>query len=305
MAIGIQDRRRPFTQIDDLIILDTSLTMKAKMAYVVLAQHASKEAICWPSVKRIAELAGTSVGSIKRGLKELVDAEYIGREERVRDDGGQTSNLYILIDLHNHPNKEQIFPPDHNDPPPRSHRSTPPDHNDPRTILNKNQINKNNNTDDNNCKNMVNPNTIDQKTKNVVVTNHEKTKDKNTEADKPSTKVDKLKEKYVAITSHNDTNFIDKLIIDYSEEQINDKLDLLKEYSNRNQVENAPGFICSALKNNYNLAECESQAKRNSIAVREKTEQQLKELKSVEFNEGWDRAARQSLEEMRGIVHKV
>lgn len=298
MAIGIQDRRRPFTQIDDLIILDTSLTMKAKMAYVVLAQHASKESICWPSVKRIAGLAGTSSRSVNRGLKELADAGYIKCERRTRDDGGKTSNLYILIDLHNHPKNKHVFPMRHNVTSPPANMSHPSRHNGARTTLNKNQINKNNNTNGNNCKNMGSP-TIEQKSNNVVVTNHEKTKDENTEADKPSTEVDKLKEKYVAITSHNDTSFIDKLILDYPAEQINNKLDLLKEYSNRNQVENAPGFICSALKNDYTLAECESQAKRNSVAVREKTDRQLEEMKGVEFDERWDETARQSLEEMR------
>lgn len=108
MTDQIQDTRRPFTTVDDLIITDTDLSWKAKVVYLVLAQHSNNKTFtAFPSYKRMGKLSGSSESSAKRGVKELLSKGYIKKKRRFKENGSETSSLYYLIDLHKHPkNKE-------------------------------------------------------------------------------------------------------------------------------------------------------------------------------------------------------
>lgn len=51
---------------------------------------------CYPSQKRIAELAGVSIRTVQRTLESLKSKRLISWEPRILEDGQQSSNLYIL-----------------------------------------------------------------------------------------------------------------------------------------------------------------------------------------------------------------
>ena len=108
--IEIKDKRRTFTMVDDLIVDDEELSWKAKVVYLVLANYSDNTSgECWPSVKSITKKAGTSRSSVEKGLKELADKDYILRKKRFRENGSQTSSLYILIDLYNHQRNKEVY----------------------------------------------------------------------------------------------------------------------------------------------------------------------------------------------------
>jgi hypothetical protein len=68
----------------------------AKLAMVVLFRHLHGKKTCFPGRKRLASLVGCSESSIKRALRELKGKGYIQTEPRYREEGGQTSNIYVL-----------------------------------------------------------------------------------------------------------------------------------------------------------------------------------------------------------------
>jgi len=70
-----------------------------QITFIWLFHHANAEGVCFPSINTLAEECGISRDSIKRSLKSLEDRGYIGREERKRDDGGNTSNIYTVYFL--------------------------------------------------------------------------------------------------------------------------------------------------------------------------------------------------------------
>ena len=108
--IEIKDKRRTFTMVDDLIVDDEELSWKAKVVYLVLANYSDNTSgECWPSVKSITKKAGTSKSSVEKGLKELADKDYILRKKRFRENGSQTSSLYILIDLYDHKRNKEVY----------------------------------------------------------------------------------------------------------------------------------------------------------------------------------------------------
>jgi hypothetical protein len=68
----------------------------AKAVLIALASHADESGQCWPSQRRIAELAEMSVDSVQRHLKELEARGVVTRECRHRPDGGRWSDRYRL-----------------------------------------------------------------------------------------------------------------------------------------------------------------------------------------------------------------
>lgn len=65
--------------------------------YQYLRDRAGKKGYCWPSVKTIAEDVGMSKSTVKRGVADLAKQGFIQVENRYRENGGKTSNLYRII----------------------------------------------------------------------------------------------------------------------------------------------------------------------------------------------------------------
>lgn len=65
--------------------------------YQYLRDRSGKKRYCWPSVATIAKDIGMSKSTVKRALSDLEKQNYIQKENRYRENGGKTSNLYRLI----------------------------------------------------------------------------------------------------------------------------------------------------------------------------------------------------------------
>lgn len=78
------------------IYADNSMPHRAKAVYMYLRDRMDAEQRCWPGIRRIAMDLRLSRSTVKRALKELEQRGYLQRERRSRENGGDTSNLYIV-----------------------------------------------------------------------------------------------------------------------------------------------------------------------------------------------------------------
>lgn len=129
------------------MLYDPLVPGDAKLVYLVLSGHAGGNQMAWPSHRRMAELIGLSVSTVKRQLHWLRDNGYLRWEARAAEDGTQTTNSYTLLvgsapspakegGSHGTPGgsegtgtrSQRATPPGHTDLPPRSHRPTNESH---------------------------------------------------------------------------------------------------------------------------------------------------------------------------------
>lgn len=76
----------------------SDLKSRALSVLIYLIDRSNKDLTCFPAISTMAEQLHISVSTVKRALKELVDAGYIQKEARFRErNRGQSSNLYILL----------------------------------------------------------------------------------------------------------------------------------------------------------------------------------------------------------------
>ncbi len=80
----------------DTVYADDSLPHRAKAVYMYLKDRMDTERKCWPGIRRIAADLRLSRSTVKRALRELEKSGYIQKIRRKRDNGGWTSNLYLL-----------------------------------------------------------------------------------------------------------------------------------------------------------------------------------------------------------------
>ena len=75
---------------------DDNLPHRAKAVYMYLRDRMDSQRQCWPGIRRIAGDLRLSRSTVKRALNELERSGYLRRERRSRENGGDTSNLYIV-----------------------------------------------------------------------------------------------------------------------------------------------------------------------------------------------------------------
>ena len=80
----------------DTIYADNSMPHRAKAVYMYLEDRMDSERKCWPAIRRIAADLHLSRSTIKRAIQELEQNGYLRRILRSRENGGSTSNLYIV-----------------------------------------------------------------------------------------------------------------------------------------------------------------------------------------------------------------
>lgn len=77
-------------------IYDASLSHRAKVVYMYLRDRANASGQCYPSVRTIGKELGISRSTVKRALKDLVEAGRLVKDPRYRENGSSSSNLYTL-----------------------------------------------------------------------------------------------------------------------------------------------------------------------------------------------------------------
>lgn len=82
------------------VILDrvykSNLISRAKQIMFYLINRSNAEGTSFPSVRTIASDCGVSERTVQRTMKVLLEEGFVIKENRYRDNGGQSSNLYKL-----------------------------------------------------------------------------------------------------------------------------------------------------------------------------------------------------------------
>lgn len=93
------------------VLAHPDLTLSAKVVYATLATYAGPDRSCWPGERRLAEMLDLSHRTVQRAVHDLRAAGLLGYTERRREDGSQTSNLYVLHDTGVVPPRQECRPP--------------------------------------------------------------------------------------------------------------------------------------------------------------------------------------------------
>jgi predicted transcriptional regulator len=76
----------------------SNLKSRALSVLIYLIDRSNMDLTCFPAIPTMAVQLHISVSTVKRALKELVDAGFLKKDSRYRDNNrGQTSNLYTLM----------------------------------------------------------------------------------------------------------------------------------------------------------------------------------------------------------------
>ena len=78
-------------------VYQSELSHRARVVYMYLKDHADQNGQCWPGIRTIAAELDLSRSTVKRALDDLCRARLIAKENRWRENGSLTSNLYRLL----------------------------------------------------------------------------------------------------------------------------------------------------------------------------------------------------------------
>lgn len=78
-------------------IYQAGLPHRVISIYMYLKDRSNKEGECYPSIKTMERELNFSRNTVKRGINDLIQAGYVQREKRMRENGGRSSNLYRLL----------------------------------------------------------------------------------------------------------------------------------------------------------------------------------------------------------------
>ena len=78
-------------------IYSSSLPHRARAVYMYLKDRTNKDGVCWPSIKTIAREMNLSRATVCRALNDLCNAGLLDKDERWRENGGRTSNIYKIL----------------------------------------------------------------------------------------------------------------------------------------------------------------------------------------------------------------
>lgn len=83
-----------FVKVPHSVLLNTTLSVYARMTWITIAYHSRDGSDAWPSEQRLTQMLGISDSTLRRALRELERAGLIATTRRGR---GQT-NVYRLTD---------------------------------------------------------------------------------------------------------------------------------------------------------------------------------------------------------------
>lgn len=69
---------------------------RAKTVYMYLRDRTNASGTCWPGIRTIAADLRLSRSTVKRALDDLCKAGLIKKEPRYRENGSNSSNLYVV-----------------------------------------------------------------------------------------------------------------------------------------------------------------------------------------------------------------
>lgn len=94
----------------------SNLKSRALSVLIYLIDRSNANLTCFPAIPTMAVQLHISVSTVKRALKELVDAGFLQKDSRFRENNrGQTSNLYTLMFYEEVPTPDNDNNPKHGD----------------------------------------------------------------------------------------------------------------------------------------------------------------------------------------------
>ena len=95
----------------------SNLKNRALQVLLYLIDRANKEQTCFPAMPTIGRELHISISTVKRAMRELVEAGYVKKESRFREGNrGQTSNLYTLYFPEEHAQEKETVRRRHGQP---------------------------------------------------------------------------------------------------------------------------------------------------------------------------------------------
>lgn len=91
--------QRSFIIVYNDFLESTILTSYEKIVFIVLKKFADNKNRCFPSLSKISKNSGLSKRKVQNIIKSLEEKKIISVKKRKKEDGGLTSNLYVLHDL--------------------------------------------------------------------------------------------------------------------------------------------------------------------------------------------------------------
>lgn len=77
-------------------VYTSELPHRARFVYMYLADRSDKDGKCYPAIGTIAKELKLSRSTVKRALADLEKSEYLRKEQRWRENGGKSSNMFYL-----------------------------------------------------------------------------------------------------------------------------------------------------------------------------------------------------------------
>src|SRR5699024_10423318 len=113
MIRALDGRKFNFTIIENEIIDDIERFDKNDLlCYMVLCRFANNETgECYPSYKTIAEKMRVGVSTAIKAIKSLESKGAIKIHSRKNENGGDTSNLYVIQNINDENKKASTVPP--------------------------------------------------------------------------------------------------------------------------------------------------------------------------------------------------
>lgn len=77
-------------------VYTSELPHRARAVYMYLHDRADKDGKCYPSIGTIARELKLSRSTVKRAITDLEQSGRLRKEQRWRENGGKSSNLYYI-----------------------------------------------------------------------------------------------------------------------------------------------------------------------------------------------------------------
>ena len=80
-------------------LYSSELPHRARAVYMYLHDRADKDDKCYPAIGTIAKELKRSRSTVKRAIADLEKSGRLRKEQRWRENGGKSSNLYYLAQM--------------------------------------------------------------------------------------------------------------------------------------------------------------------------------------------------------------
>lgn len=77
-------------------LYSSELPHRARTVYMYLRDRADQDGKCYPAIGTIAKELKLSRSTVKRAISDLEKSGYLRREQRWRENGGKSSNMFYL-----------------------------------------------------------------------------------------------------------------------------------------------------------------------------------------------------------------